>query len=259
MKTYVSLELSLCICMETGYLRRKLQKCSHFFLKKVAGTNPASFQCVRMNDIPIVEDLVQMSIFLYDKDIVDGAMSNDWRVCKEKCRQLFQHSPTITPQQSFLLCIQNQCSFQSISLPMVCSIYWKKTGNLERHLTTCKERVKQTFPKNVYQLRETLIDNLNCLVSLTQTIKNSSTTWSFLTLNQSVWKIKISRTTRQQHGLGNTIQFRHQFNPTWYKNPFSSAILIFVTWYRLPLMLWRVWLHRAERKWKGTSFKLKPQ
>ena len=135
----------------------------------------------------------------------------------------------------------------------------KKTGNLERHLTTCKERVKQTFPKNVYQLRETLIDNLTCLISLTQTIENSSKTWSFLTLNQSVWKIKISRTTKQQHGLGNTIPFRHQFNPTWYKNPFSSAILIFVTWYHLPLMLWRVWLHTAELKWKGTSFKLKPQ
>ena len=37
----------------------------------------------------------------------------------------------------------------------------KKTGNLERHLVRCRERVKHIYPKNVYQLRETLFDKLD--------------------------------------------------------------------------------------------------
>ena len=42
------------------------------FLQKNGGTNPASFQGVSVYDIPIVEDMVQVSIFLYHVDFVDG-------------------------------------------------------------------------------------------------------------------------------------------------------------------------------------------
>ena len=42
-----------------------------------------------------------------------------------------------------------------------CDCYFNRSGNLERHLTTCQERVKQAFPKNVYQLKETLFDKLD--------------------------------------------------------------------------------------------------
>ena len=34
-------------------------------------------------------------------------------------------------------------------------------GNLERHLVTCSDRVKDIYPKNVYQLRETLFEKLD--------------------------------------------------------------------------------------------------
>ena len=41
---------------------------------KIRATNPASFLGVCVNDIPIVEDLVQVNIFLYDIVFVDGTM-----------------------------------------------------------------------------------------------------------------------------------------------------------------------------------------
>ena len=34
-------------------------------------------------------------------------------------------------------------------------------GNLERHLVNCSDRVKHIFPKNIYDLRETLFENLD--------------------------------------------------------------------------------------------------
>ena len=38
---------------------------------------------------------------------------------------------------------------------------FSETENLERHLITCSERVKHIYPKNVYQLRETLFEKLD--------------------------------------------------------------------------------------------------
>ena len=44
---------------------------------------------------------------------------------------------------------------------LTCDTYFQKTGNLERHLVRCSERVKHIYPKNVYQLRETFFDKLD--------------------------------------------------------------------------------------------------
>ena len=39
--------------------------------------------------------------------------------------------------------------------------FFSKSGNLERHLVTCSDRVKHIYPKNVYELRETLFEKLD--------------------------------------------------------------------------------------------------
>ena len=38
---------------------------------------------------------------------------------------------------------------------------FNRTSNLEGHWTSCSERIKHVYPKNVYQIRESLSDNLN--------------------------------------------------------------------------------------------------
>ena len=50
--------------------------------------------------------------------------------------------------------------FESFRCPN-CDTFFNKTFNLERHLTTCSERVKNVYSKNVYQTQETLFDNLD--------------------------------------------------------------------------------------------------
>ena len=42
-----------------------------------------------------------------------------------------------------------------------CDTIFSKTGNLERHLVTCSDRVKHIYPKNVHKLRETLFEKLD--------------------------------------------------------------------------------------------------
>ena len=50
--------------------------------------------------------------------------------------------------------------FQAFRCPN-CDTSFKRTFNLERHLTTCSERVKNVYPRNVYQIRGTLLDKLD--------------------------------------------------------------------------------------------------
>ena len=42
-----------------------------------------------------------------------------------------------------------------------CDTFFKRRFNLERHLTSCGERVKNVYPRNVYQIRETLLCELD--------------------------------------------------------------------------------------------------
>ena len=42
-----------------------------------------------------------------------------------------------------------------------CDTFFSKAGNLEQHLVTCSDRVKHIYPKNVYELRETLFEKLD--------------------------------------------------------------------------------------------------
>ena len=50
--------------------------------------------------------------------------------------------------------------FQSFRCPHFDN-FFSRTFILERHLTTCSERVKNVYPKNVYQIRETLFHKLD--------------------------------------------------------------------------------------------------
>ena len=57
-----------------GSLEEKTSKNITLFSEKVGGSIQASFQASCMNDIPIIGDLVQVNIFLYDIDFVDVAL-----------------------------------------------------------------------------------------------------------------------------------------------------------------------------------------
>ena len=54
----------------------------------------------------------------------------------------------------------NIAVFQPSGCPN-CDIFSKSTIILEQHLTTCSERVKNVYPRNLYQIRETLFDRVD--------------------------------------------------------------------------------------------------
>ena len=111
-----------------------------------------------MDDIPFVEDIVGINTFLYDIDLIDDAMVGELarRSIKkyEKIVQLIRY-------KSHICYVDNiHALFKAFRCP-TCDTNFQKTGNLERHLVRCSERVKHIYPKNMYQLRKTLFDKLD--------------------------------------------------------------------------------------------------
>ena len=103
---------------------------------------------------------LQADIFLYDIDIVDGS-----NIGELERRSVWKYSNTV----QLLRYKNHHCYVSNISALFKayrcpsCDQFIKKAHDVEKHMTTCAERVKHVSQKKVYQLRETLIDKLDSL------------------------------------------------------------------------------------------------
>ena len=111
-----------------------------------------------MNDNPIVEDLLTLNILLYGINFVDGNIIGE---LARRRVQKYDNTVGLLRYNNHI-CYVNKISavFQSFRCPN-CDRFFNRTFNLERHLTTCSERVKNVYPRNVYQNRETLFGKLH--------------------------------------------------------------------------------------------------
>ena len=141
-----------------GRLEEESSKLFNLFLINCTNPDTSKLQGVCIDHIPSVDDKARINIFLYVIDLTDGAMVGELarRSIKkyEKNVQLIQYN-------SHICYVDNiHALFKAFRSP-TCDTYFQKPGNLERHLVRCSERLKHIYPKNVYQLRETLFDKLD--------------------------------------------------------------------------------------------------
>ena len=138
-------------------LEEEISKLFNLFLVNSTNPDPSKFQGVCMDDIPSVEDIVSINIFIYDIDLIDGAMVGE---LARRSIKKYEKSVKLIRNNSHICYVDNiNALFKAFRCP-TCDTF-QKTGNLERHLVRCSERVKHIYPKNVYQLRETLFDKLD--------------------------------------------------------------------------------------------------
>ena len=139
-------------------LEEKTSNLFNFLIKKMDELNPNQFQGVHMNYIPTVEDLVTLYILLYDIDIVDGNINGE---PARRSVQKNDNTVRLLRYNNHIPYVSNiNAVFQSFRCP-ICDTFFSRAFNLERHLTTCSERVKKVYASNVYQIRETLFDKLD--------------------------------------------------------------------------------------------------
>ena len=139
-------------------LEEKTSNLFILFINKMDGLSPNQYHGVRKNNIPSVEGLLTLNILLYDKDIMDG------NIVGEHARrgvQKYENTVRLLRYSNHICYVNNNIAvFQSFHCPD-CDTFFNKTFNLEQHLTTCGELVKNFYPRNVYQIRETLSDKLD--------------------------------------------------------------------------------------------------
>ena len=111
-----------------------------------------------MDDIPSVEGIVGINISIYDFDLIDSAVVGE---LAQRSIKKYEKSVQLIQYNSHIYYVDNiYALFKAFRCP-TCDTFFQKTGNLERHLVRCSERVKHIYPKSVHQLRETLFDKLD--------------------------------------------------------------------------------------------------
>ena len=117
-------------------LEEETSKLFNLFLVNSTNPDPSKFQGVCMDDIPSVEDIVGINIFIYDIDLIDGAMV---RELAGRSIKKYEKNVQLIPYNSHIYYVDIiHALFKAFRCP------------------TCvtRERVKHIYPKNVYQLRE---------------------------------------------------------------------------------------------------------
>ena len=122
------------------------------------GLSSNQLQGVHMNDIPTVEDLLTLNILLYDIVIVNGNIIGE---LARRSMQKYNNTVRLLKYNYHICYVSNIIAVvQAFRCPN-CDTFFSRAFNLERHLTTCSKRVKNVYPRNVYQIRETLFDKLD--------------------------------------------------------------------------------------------------
>ena len=187
-----------------------------------SGCDPESFTGVSFDQIPIIEELIKQNIFIYDFDIEDGEIIGE---LVRRSVERYDENIKLLRYNSHI-CYVNDINnfFKKFRCPS-CDVFFKHSGNFNRHLKTCKERVKNVYPRGAYSLRETLFEKLDNK-SLIQKIIPFSEILSSSTSKQYVFNRWKSITQRQHHGLVLMYLYRYQFLQICWTNLFSYAIRI---------------------------------
>ena len=131
-----------------------------FNLFPINSTNPdpSKFQRVCMDDIPSVEDIVGIKIFINDIDLIAGAMVGE---LAQRSIKKYEKNVQLIQYNSYICYVDNIHTLFKVFRCPTCDTCFQKTGNLERDLVSSSERVKHKNPINVYQLQKTLPDILD--------------------------------------------------------------------------------------------------
>ena len=113
-----------------------------------------------MNDIPKVEDSLQLHTFLNDIDFVDGELIGE--LCRRSI-QKYEKGFKLLHYNKHTCYVTNIIALFKAFRCTTCDQFFSKMGNLERHLVTCSDGAKHIYPKNVYELRETLFEKLDAI------------------------------------------------------------------------------------------------
>ena len=139
-------------------LEDEKSKLFNLFLINSKKPDSSKFQGVCMDAIPSLEVIVVIKIFIFAIDYIDGAKFGE--LARRIIKKYKKNVHLIRYNSHSCYVDEIHALFNAFRCP-ICDIFFQKSGNFERHLVGCSERVKHIYPKNVHQLQETLCDKLD--------------------------------------------------------------------------------------------------
>ena len=115
------------------------------------------FCVVSVEGLPVVEEIVQRNIFIYDFDIQEAEY-----VGKLARRSIGKFDKTVKLLRFNNIIIHTNyidSVFKCFRCPS-CDTFFHKSDHFNQHLLRCKDRLRHIYPKNVYGLCETLFEKL---------------------------------------------------------------------------------------------------
>ena len=127
------------------------------FISK-SGYDPKNFRGVSIDDLPVVEGIVERNIFIYDFDIQDGEYVGE--LARRSVGKIEKTVKLLRFNNHIIHTNDIDSFFKCFRCPS-CDYFFNISDNFNRHLLTCKDRVRHIYPKNAYTLRETIFEKLD--------------------------------------------------------------------------------------------------
>ena len=157
-KTQNNQTTTICVCferlqfiyMEQLILKHPLPRSLTIFGKN--GCDPKQFRGVSMYNLPVVEDVVEKNIFIYDIDIEDGDFVG------ELARRIignYENTVKLLRYNNHIIYVNNIDNFFKCFRCPTCDTFFHKADHFNHHLLCCKDRIKNIYPKKcLYSTRD---------------------------------------------------------------------------------------------------------
>ena len=115
------------------------------------------FPGVSVESLPVVEEIVQRIIFIKNFNIQEGDYVGK---LAQKVLGKFAKTVGLMSFNNHIFHTNDINSFLKCSPCPNCDIFFHTSGHFNQHLLRSKDRVRQNYPDNVYELRENLFEKL---------------------------------------------------------------------------------------------------